>query len=189
MGTKPKGRFHCETKPKKPKRKEMVSLCEFRDIDNRRIQPRKRCSFLNLFCLPPKYKNGKKWKDVSRYKTFHVTVKSSFVIFFFFFLDKRKDFFPLWKGTRNNENGSVASLESVCVIMKNEKSNLAIVLNERTYAYTHGIYKAVCFIFFESTVIASGYFLLSFLIISRVHETAHTRSPSFAQSSIYERYT
>lgn len=60
--------------------------------------------------------------------------------------------------------------------MKNENSNIAIVLNERTYAYTHGIYKAVCFIFFESTVIAPGYFLLSFLIISRVHETAHTRS-------------
>lgn len=80
-------------------------------------------------------------------------------------------------------------LSKVCVIVKNEKSNLAIVLNERTYAYTHGIYKAVCFIFFESTVIASGYSLLSFLIISRVHETAHTRSPSFAQSSIYERYT
>lgn len=163
----------------------MVSLYEFlRHIDNRRIQPRKRCSFLNLFCLPPKYKNGKNGKTIRVIKF----LRDRKIFLCDIFLDKRKDFFPF--GKRRETMRTVAShLSKVRVIMKNENSNLAIVLNERTYAYTHGIYKAVCFIFFESTVIAPGYFLLSSLIISRVHETAHTRSPSFARSSIYERYT
>lgn len=153
----------------------MVSLYEFRDIDNRRIQPRKRYSFLHLFCLPPKYKNENNGKMI-RVVEFRRDRK---IFLCDFFLNKRKNIFPFER--RRETMRTVAShLSKVCVIMKNENSNLAIVLNERTYAYAHGIYKAVCFTFFESTVIAPGYFLLSFLIISRVHETAHTRSPSFA---------
>ena len=64
--------------------------------------------------------------------------------------------------TRSNENDGVGDPPRKCASMRNENSNLAIVLNERTYAYTHGIYKAVCFIFLESTSSNRSWLSISF---------------------------
>ena len=129
--------------------------------------------WINLFPQTQK-RTPKTWN-------FHVTVKAFLAKELS--LPKRTRNEKQWERWRRRSFGSVHPWE-------NENSNLAIVFNERTYAYTDGMYKAVCFIFLESTSSNRSWFSISFshsfslslslslLIISRVHEAIRARFES-----------